>query len=57
MTGTICRIVCRVASLALFFFSDEDTGKQKWSEVIQFLEHCMASENLVEVEFVATLLE
>lgn len=36
---------------------DEDTGKQKWSEVIQFLEHCMASENLVEVEFVATLLE
>ncbi|PIO72356.1 HEAT repeat protein, partial [Teladorsagia circumcincta] len=36
---------------------DEDTGKQNWAEVLQFLEHCMASENVTEVEFVAVLLE
>ncbi|VDO65085.1 unnamed protein product [Haemonchus placei] len=36
---------------------DEDTGKQNWAEVLQFLEHCMASENITEVEFVAILLE
>ncbi|KAK6059143.1 hypothetical protein COOONC_03231 [Cooperia oncophora] len=36
---------------------DEDTGKQNWAEVLQFLEHCMASENVSEVELVAILLE
>ncbi|KAK5971826.1 Importin-5 [Trichostrongylus colubriformis] len=36
---------------------DEDTGKQNWAEVLQFLEHCMASENISENEFVAVLLE
>ncbi|WKY14632.1 hypothetical protein Q1695_000287 [Nippostrongylus brasiliensis] len=36
---------------------DEETCKQKWAELLHFMEHCMGSENVHEVEFVSTLLE
>ncbi|KJH43174.1 HEAT repeat protein, partial [Dictyocaulus viviparus] len=36
---------------------DEDTGKQNWFELMQFLEHCMSSNDINEVEFIAVLLE
>ncbi|KAJ1361139.1 hypothetical protein KIN20_020327 [Parelaphostrongylus tenuis] len=36
---------------------DDETGKQKWVELIQFLEHCLSSDNITEVEYVVVLLE
>ncbi|VDM53893.1 unnamed protein product [Angiostrongylus costaricensis] len=55
--GRLRRKLLAVVSEAARYTVDDETGKQKWVELIQFLEHCMSSDNVTEIEYIVILLE